>query len=164
MTDLDKLEALAAAATPGGVFGRFRSNDPADQLAQFHETLVHGAGPIWCVCVPVDDGSPIEQEALYTAITGNGPTSEANAKFYSVARENTLTLIEQVRALTTRVAELGAEVEDLKEQLAPDPEPSPARGTEGKCDGCRRPIKEGEQVVHYADDIVTHAKCPEPTS
>jgi hypothetical protein len=102
VNDLDKLEALTLAASPGGVLAKFDSTDQADQIRQFTENLTHGSGEVWGVVVPIN-GKAIDDECAYSAITGNGPTSEANAKFYSVARENTLTLIAQVRALTAEL-------------------------------------------------------------
>lgn len=95
------LRDLATAATPSTVHGMFRSDERDEQIAQFAETLDYGSGKCWVVCAPVE-GKPIEEEALYSAITGNGSTSEANAKFYAHARHNMLLLLDEIEILNAR--------------------------------------------------------------
>lgn len=94
--DLARVEALALAASPDTQWGTFQSDDPAEQLAQFADALRHGTGAVNCVFTPLHGDPDFDVE--YTAVTGNGENSEANAKFYSVARQNTLHLINLLRA------------------------------------------------------------------
>jgi hypothetical protein len=89
--DLSLIEQLATAATAGElVVGqadpRYR---PIDWMM---ECLSHGHGKVFCVA---EDGG----EARIMAVTGNGPTSEANARFVSVARKAVLALTAEVRRL-----------------------------------------------------------------
>lgn len=71
-----------ATKAPTYYTGLFRSNVPDEQVAQFRETIAkHPAGPVHAVCVAVNDHTPVEDEALFVAITGNGPTSHANARY-----------------------------------------------------------------------------------
>lgn len=46
----------------------------------------HGGLEMWCVFVDND-----RDESLFVAITGNGPTSEANARFIFEAKNNPTT-------------------------------------------------------------------------
>jgi len=91
---------VATASTPNLGKGLFRDDTHAGQLAQFKETIEkHPEGQCWAVCCPVGDGTPIEDEALFAAITGNGPTSEANARFFAGARDAFLMAIDEIERL-----------------------------------------------------------------
>ena len=106
--DLDRYEALAVAASANCSIGLFRSDSREDQALQFAESLaLSPEGPIYIVYSKgvVSDFDPAGVIPLYSAITGNGPTSEANAEFYSVARENSIVLIAEVRRLRALLAE-----------------------------------------------------------
>lgn len=50
----------------------------SDPISYFADLLSKGEGPIWGVVIPVDENTSVNDEALFVAITGNGPTSEAN--------------------------------------------------------------------------------------
>ena len=58
------------------------------------------APDLWTTYVKANDGE------LVTAITGNGPASEANALFYSIARAWVLELCDKVERLEAELAEL----------------------------------------------------------
>lgn len=96
VTNLKKLRALAEAATQGALsLGNFPDPSPTAAVAYFGDMIRKGSGEVWAVVTPMLDGTPLEEEALYLAITGNGPTSESNARFIAVANPRTvLALIE----------------------------------------------------------------------
>lgn len=105
-----RIRALASAATPNLCVGLFASDNQKKQVAMFKESLEkRPEGKVWCCCAEIP-GKPISEEALYAAITGNGPTSEANARFFAVARELVLSLLQQLD-------ECDSEVDDLKAEL-----------------------------------------------
>lgn len=63
-----------------------------DHVEAFRENLKYGSGAVWMVIAPEHphsigglDDNPTH--AVTTAITGNGPASEANAKLYAAAPE-----------------------------------------------------------------------------
>ncbi len=94
-----EIKARAEAATPGPwtrTFKPGRDESRAWLLGQFDASDgdgVHGAG----VGAP---GKTVEDECLSTAVTGNGPTSEANAVFIVAARTDVPFLCDQLeRAL-----------------------------------------------------------------
>ena len=58
-----------------------------------HLLTSHGDGPVWCAWT-----GP-EEDERYAALTGNGPTSEANARFFACARDIVIALIEDRRRL-----------------------------------------------------------------
>lgn len=79
---IEQVKAREAKATKGplrvGIF------DPEkDPVELFREHLSHGDGPIWAVFCPNHPeakGTPEKPEfAVLLGITGNGPTSQANA-------------------------------------------------------------------------------------
>lgn len=41
-----------------------------------------------------------------------------------------------------------------------EPAVSIAYGHEGGCEGCGRPIREGDKIHYWDDDVVTHVNCP----
>lgn len=58
---------------------------------------------------------------------------------------------------------LGREIAEHDElQADADVLPPVSRGheNEGRCEGCREPIRDGEDVLRYDDDVVTHVVCP----
>lgn len=74
--------------TPGPwELGVFDETKPAIEL--FSEALAHGSGPVhlvWCPKHPLTRGEhPRPKHAVFTAIVGNGPCSEANAALISAA-------------------------------------------------------------------------------
>ncbi len=75
-------------------------------------------------------------------------------------QELTAELTSEREALGARIAVLGGELENLKERHAPEPTPVPATSYAGSCENCKRWIAEGELVLRYADDVITHAVCP----
>lgn len=96
--ELDELEALANAATPGPwLWGRhtFKTKDEAKEWIS--ETFEQREGlELWMSFVP-DPERP--GESLFTAITGNGPHSEANAAFVAQLGDAVPKLIARVREL-----------------------------------------------------------------
>lgn len=97
----ERLRALCEAATPGPWhFGR--SPDNADAVDYFARGYAAGPPtPVFLVCVPIGD-KPMNDEARFTAITGNGPTSEANALFVSSARNALPSLLDALDAAEAR--------------------------------------------------------------
>lgn len=88
---LAALKALAEGATePTGYAGWEPAEVTGEELA---ELLAKGTGKVWFVW------SGTVEDSLYVAITGNGPTSEANARFHSVARASVLALVAEVERL-----------------------------------------------------------------
>lgn len=84
MNRLDEIRARLAAATPGPWGVCFDDTQPTVEAlaAELGKSLAHGGLKLWGVVVP----SPGEAtEWKYPAITGNGPTSEANARFIAAA-------------------------------------------------------------------------------
>jgi len=88
-TFLSGIERLDKAATKGpvkiGIVDR-----TLDPVEWFREHLSYGQGDIWCCHLPEHpkaigpDDKP--DHAILSAITGNGPDSEANAEFFAHAR------------------------------------------------------------------------------
>lgn len=101
--ELDALEALANAATPGPwLWGRhtFKTKDEAKEWIS--ETFEQREGlELWMSFVP-DPERP--SESLFTAITGNGPHSEANAAFVAQIGDAVPKLIARVRELAGQAA------------------------------------------------------------
>lgn len=54
-----------------------------------------------------------------------------------------------------------AEHDELQDGDDAMPPVSHGHENEGRCEGCREPIREGEDVLRYDGDVVTHAHCPE---
>lgn len=71
---------LAKGATPGPyIWARTKQDTRQGCIDWYAENYDHGVeGPIHAVVVP-DGDAPIEELCKTVAITGNGPTSEANA-------------------------------------------------------------------------------------
>jgi len=100
---LGEIQIRAALATPAplevGIINR-----ELDPVAWFKEHLEGADSPdtdvwvIWCPLHPDSkpdpDGKP--EFAILAAITGNGPTSEANAEFFANARDDVPWLIDEL--------------------------------------------------------------------
>jgi len=75
-------EIIAAASKPPYVVGTLRGDEHAAHVAIFTEMLALAPDRLKCWTVVIPDGEkPIEEFSLSVAITGNGPTSEANALY-----------------------------------------------------------------------------------
>lgn len=61
------------------------------------ENIRKGSGPLYGVCI---DEPGLEEECRTVAITGNGPTSEANALFIVRARADVLRLVAEVHRMS----------------------------------------------------------------
>lgn len=108
--EIAEIEARAAAATPGP-WRRTVKGDRREArewlIGQFDASegdKIHGAGVAAA-------GKTIEEECLSTAITGNGPTSEANAIFIASARTDVPRLCAALRERDAEIARLRAIVE-----------------------------------------------------
>lgn len=79
--DLDALEAAVAAMTPGPLLSAPINGTERLESALAYVRAAHaaGAGRLHVVWVPVPPGDPGPGDHLIVAITGNGPTSAANA-------------------------------------------------------------------------------------
>ena len=105
MTPADEARALLEAATPGEWFVGYNP-DGSDPVEYFRECYDRGEpGRIWLVCVPYQDKPPNE-EALCTSITGNGPTSEANARLIAAAPRLLRELLEERERLREALRDL----------------------------------------------------------
>lgn len=97
-----RLRELAEASTDGPVqYGAIDATvtEQGEQLSDWLERT----GPNKQVWITWQDrGGP--DNHYYLAITGNGPQSEANAAFFSVARANVLALIAEVEQLEAKLA------------------------------------------------------------
>lgn len=86
--------AMAEAATPSCRFGQTEVHDE-----EWKAILGRGDGDeVWCTWVPDGDTS------LFAAVTGNGPTSEANARFFAHARDIVMALGAEVQRLRAQVS------------------------------------------------------------
>jgi len=97
----ERLRGLCEAATPGPWhFGR--SPDNVDAVQYFARGYAAGPPtPVFLVCVPSGD-KPMNDEARFTAITGNGPTSEANALAITAMRNALPSLLTALDAAEAR--------------------------------------------------------------
>ena len=114
MSRLEDIEARLAAATPPPM--ELGTVDPEMEPGEwFRQHLAYGIDDtIWCVWCPTHPltvgEAPRPEHAVLTAITGNGPTSEANAELYAHAPED-------LRYLLDLVAELREDVHDAQEGI-----------------------------------------------
>lgn len=106
MADLDlaELRRLLAEATPGPwrVAHVPDDRDPAEYLA---ELLSYGSGRCWGLAVPIDDATDINDEAKFPSITGNGPTSEQNARLIAAAVNALPALLDRLEAAESAEAD-----------------------------------------------------------
>lgn len=105
---LDEIAAREAKATEGEwLWTLTKQTTRAEVLAHFTEIYDGGEeGPLHGCGVPAPGGT-IEEGCLTTAITGNGPTSEANAKFICAAHNTDLPYL--LRLAELQAAVIGAE-------------------------------------------------------
>lgn len=107
---------------------------------EVEELLSKGAGKVWLAWTGPKDA------ALYAAVTGNGPTSEANALFFAHARDVVIALGEEVQRLR--------ELEELvRDQLVPIVEMD---------DEANDPSKDLFVTMYRVKDLLDAA--PRPTS
>ena len=100
---------VALASSDNLTTGIFRSDEVEDQIAQFRESIAliePKSEHMWVVAStdPKTPDAPITEKALYAAITGNGPTSEANARFFAGARVALLEAIDEIERLQYVIA------------------------------------------------------------
>lgn len=117
-TDLEKLidevelrKLIDGASAAPYRIGHFDPQD--DPVARFAENLSHGSGRCWIVFLPehprtVGGWDERPAHAVTVCITGNGPTSEANARYIAATPPSV------VRGLLDRIRELQALVERLE--------------------------------------------------
>jgi len=107
MNRLDAIEARLKAATPGPL--DLGIVDPEVEPGEwFRDHLSYGPDAnIWCVWCPkhplTRGEAPRPEHAVLTAVTGNGPTSEANAEFYAHAPADLAALLELARAASAYI-------------------------------------------------------------
>lgn len=77
---IEEIKGRLAKATPGP-WARAIFDPELDPKAIFAENLSYGAGDVHSVIAPEHPKSKLPSHAVTTAITGNGPTSEANRDF-----------------------------------------------------------------------------------
>jgi hypothetical protein len=105
--DLAAIKARADAATEGPwEFGTAPHPDSNETKAEYVANASCGDGPLWVAWAPnlTDDGYAY----LVTGITGDGPTSEANATFIAHAREDVPKLVAEVKQLRAELTEVHA--------------------------------------------------------
>ena len=85
---VDTARLLALESTPDTKWGQMKA---ADLYA-----IAEPDAMLWTVFTPIGD-----DEAHVCAITGNGPTSEANAQFFVDARAIVLGLLDEIDRLKT---------------------------------------------------------------
>lgn len=86
--NIETARRLALASTPDTRWGQMNAFDLT--------ALTDPDAMLWTVFTPVDD-----DENDVCAITGNGPTSEANAQFFVDARAIVLGLLDEIDRLET---------------------------------------------------------------
>jgi hypothetical protein len=95
MTGFDELKAIVEAATAGTLaYGEMpveTMKGLADRTVQ--EGRATDASKVWVSFLQNEDGT-----STVVAVTGNGPNSEANARFFAGARNVMLRLIDDVQA------------------------------------------------------------------
>lgn len=106
--DLENLEQMAAACLDRGegfLWGDQPFETPEAMIEEFTTVVrkTFGRTPgdhtshLYSVHKPDDDGG-----SIIICHTGNGPTSEAHARFFSIAPKAVLALVEEVRQLRRR--------------------------------------------------------------
>jgi len=104
-----RLRELLAKATPGPWFIG-HNPDGRDPMAYIGEAYSYGPpGRVHLVCVPIP-GKSLDDEALFTAVTGNGPTSEANAALVADAVTALPAILDALDAATTVLARIHAAI------------------------------------------------------
>ena len=109
---LSAIESRLLAATPAP--GRVAIADPArDPVDLYRENLSHGSGDVYGVMAPehpgtVDGWAERPEHAVMVCLTGNGPTSRANAEFFAHAAEDVGALLAEVRRLNALIDRLPA--------------------------------------------------------
>lgn len=73
-------EIIAAASKPPYTLGTIAGETIDEHIAVLREMLAAGDGPPVTLVIP-DGDKDIEKSSLAVAITGNGPTSRANALY-----------------------------------------------------------------------------------
>lgn len=109
-----EIRARCEAATPGPLqLGTYGDNDPVEKFA---ENISHGSGPVWIVWAPehpltVLGDDPLRPvHAVTMCLTGNGPTSEANAAFIAHAPTDLRYLLDELERVTRERDEARLEV------------------------------------------------------
>lgn len=76
------LETIDAASKTGKVRGLIKGETQEEVIPRIVENYTsNSAVDCHVVAMALDDSTPIETKCLTMAITGNGPTAEANAKY-----------------------------------------------------------------------------------
>ena len=89
--ELDQLDAISKAATPGDWF---LSTNPKDcDIKELYDDLLKNSGGNALWFATVNNGE------VCTAMCGNGPNSENNARFVVIARKAVPDLVQEVRRL-----------------------------------------------------------------
>ena len=141
---LREIEERERKASPGPwILGHSNTEVFTDAIDWMTNIIIKSTDPdLWCTGLYRGDdpgGDDPETEFLFTAVTGNGPTSAANADFIAHARQDIPALVATIRELQARVetttwynGTLLTELSTLREQLAelegqvnpPCPDPS----------------------------------------
>ena len=99
VSNLRRAKELATASSPAQAFGKYKASD----IVEIHQK----AEELWGLWIG-ETGQTGTKENVIVAITGNGPTSEANAQFFVDARTMVLGLIDEVEHLRARCESLEA--------------------------------------------------------
>lgn len=102
--ELAEIEARANAATPGPWRAKW-SEQTHEEIIAAMSGMIEKGGKEWH-WVDCDAIHPGDTGNLVIAETGNGPTSEANARFIANARPDMLKLIEEIRLQRIKIKDL----------------------------------------------------------
>jgi hypothetical protein len=112
MTTYDELEEARSLATPDGHYGPILHDDgtpwTVDELTEYFKECLLLSGGDECIAVVANDPTT-GMDGDIVAFFGNGQTSYANARFWSVAHNAVPTLIEHVKKLEAENARLTVE-------------------------------------------------------
>lgn len=111
----DQLQTWAEASTPLALmYGQWKPGSVVALVGQFCDVVAQGDGiDLWLVHAESPERGPVT-----VCIAGNGPESEANAKFFSIARTGVLLALERARAAESRQARLEQRLRSFHEIMA----------------------------------------------
>ena len=100
---LREIEERMNKATPAPwILGHADTQSLSAAIDWMTKIILHSSNPdLWCTGVYETDDP--DAEFLFTAVTGNGPTSCANADFIANARQDNLALLATIRELQARL-------------------------------------------------------------
>ena len=105
LEDLEQLARACLMAGEGWQWGAFRGETIDDVVEELAKTARYGTDTnLWCVWLP--DPESEDGSSLIVCHTGNGPTSEAHARFLSIAPKLVLELVAKIREHEATISRL----------------------------------------------------------